>query len=139
MTADIVARHKHQAGAVIMVGHWPEGIMGYLMCALLGLAHGLRVLVWQRGCWLADVAGLNGRRAGQAAKLDLHQYAVDDKQVLLPDGDSATLLPCKVMGLTTTYVIDARGRVICPAVDVREFDHEGLHLAVFASAPLAGK
>lgn len=60
---------------------------------------------------------------------------------LLLDRDSATLQPWKVKGLPTTYVVDARGRVIYRAVGGREFDHEGLvkQLEAHLPAPAPGK
>ncbi len=45
---------------------------------------------------------------------------------LLLDRDSRAMQAWKVKGLPTTFVVDARGRVIYRAVGGREFDHEAI-------------
>lgn len=45
---------------------------------------------------------------------------------MLLDKDSAAMQRWKVKGLPTTFVVDARGRVVFRAVGGREFDHEAI-------------
>jgi len=64
-----------------------EGHMNELMAALMGLAVGVLVLLWQRARLLAEIARLNGQAAGLTAQLESERRGTEEKQALLRNAE----------------------------------------------------
>jgi len=57
--------------------------MDYVIVALMGLAAGLLILLWQRGRWLAENARLTELAAGLSARLEQEGRSAEEKRNLL--------------------------------------------------------